>query len=1521
MSARKKFKLVHGANSSDFPTPKAIDWTLCCLCQAATSERLICPARSKKSNIGAGYKSVGDNLATFQQIRKKPVPVDISLLDEGEGISQTLEKHEACWHSSCRLNCSSSRIARTQSATKSDEDIDTDTPTTSHYIRSRSHGKPAVSTCFFCDKPETKEELLHDVMMPKVTERVKRCAMELEDQRLIAKLSAGDLVAQDARYHTTCLAKLYNAQSRHAAETHPNSLDRESHGIALAELMSFIEDIWNNDKTVAPVFRLADLTQLYTNRLKDLGVELSSRVHSTDLKNRLLANIPDIRAFKQGRDIVLTFKNDVGTALKEATLADYDDEAICLAKAAQIVRRDMQKKTSSFNGTFEKNCQEEAVPRSLLTLVGMIMHGTSIKAAQADSQPALSVAQLLQFNSLTRWRNISTGNRHSKEKETPLPVYLGLLLHGQTRKRELVDRFFHLGVSISYDRVLSISSSMAAEVAAQYQKDGAVCPFNLRRHLFTTAAIDNIDHNPSSTTSRQSFHGTGISMFQNRENESDGTKRDRHPVEHMPSLSICSLPEYYTNVTAVSLHTKEPVILPTEDLPPANDALLKSAVVEEQVWLEKTSKLRGDVQSLDDPISWAAYHGNLQTKNIVPSLNALLPLFPDDSKSIGMIRHSMDVVREAVALLNPGQVPVVALDQPLFAIAKQIQWNWPEKYGEAKFIVLLGGLHIEMAFLATIGDLLEGSGWTSSLVEAQITTPGRADALLKSSHVKRARYVHTVTCSTLWILLHQAYSAYCQEEVESLPFEDWCIQQMELHPQFQYWLTVLNMELLLLIFVRSLREGNFQLYLSSLSAIAPWFFVLDHTHYARWLPVHIRDMTTLHVRIPEVAEQFMQGKFVVCKTNRPFSAISVDHAHEQNNAIIKGTGGATDLMTNPRSMLRWMVAGPEIARTITEFETNCFLASKGESTQPKHHEHTLSSQTSFAKDVNALVDTISNMGNPFSEETSDLLVLDTRDIADPKVSQSIREMEKLGKLQFKEFTEERLKHATKSVTEPIPRNKLQLFGRQPVRNSSQSSPLVSSLKSDCALFSRLFVSCQTRDGDLENFFKHENHAYPPSLSQFGNLRSGTKSDIAACLEEYSPSIADSPVVDVLVLDGAAIICMLKPTGSMTFNQYAENVFLPYLKSRLKDVMRIDVVWDVYTEDSLKSSTRERRGKGIRRRVTPTTLIPGNWQEFLRVSENKTELFTFLATKTSESLTTEKEVILTCKQNVLSCCINRDLSALSPCTQEEADSRLFLHVADAVAKGYQKVMVRSVDSDVLVLAVYCATFMTQAELWVEFGVGKNKRFIAAHKISSEIGDERSKALPLVHAFTGCDTVSSFAGRGKKTAFQVWKTIPEITPEMAHYMVSPQEFDDTKMEPFEKFVILLYDRTCSKTSVDAARMHMFTTKGRPIDAIPPTLAALLQHTKRAIHQAAFVWGQMFVRCPDVPSPGSWGWRKGKSMKWEPLWTVLPEAAASCSELLRCACQKSCSGRCKCLKAALKCTTLCRCGGSCGNSSETL
>ena len=82
-------------------------------------------------------------------------------------------------------------------------------------------------------------------------------------------------------------------------------------------------------------------------------------------------------------------------------------------------------------------------------------------------------------------------------------------------------------------------------------------------------------------------------------------------------------------------------------------------------------------------ISWAAYHASHQTaQDSPPTLGAMLPLFDEDSKSVAMIYHSMDVIKQAVQKLNPDQVPVITLDQPLYAIAKRIQWNWPEQYGE-----------------------------------------------------------------------------------------------------------------------------------------------------------------------------------------------------------------------------------------------------------------------------------------------------------------------------------------------------------------------------------------------------------------------------------------------------------------------------------------------------------------------------------------------------------------------------------------------------------------------------------------------------------------------------------------------------------------------------------------------------------------------------------------------------------------------------------------------------------------------
>ena len=186
----------------------------------------------------------------------------------------------------------------------------------------------------------------------------------------------------------------------------------------------------------------------------------------------------------------------------------------------------------------------------------------------------------------------------------------------------------------------------------------------------------------------------------------------------------------------------------------------------------------------DDTVSWSAYHAGFQPPSEAPdscvTRTSLLPLFYDQAHSVAMIRHSMDVVKKAVDILNHGQVPVITLDQPLYTIAKQIQWNWTASHGENKFIVMLGGLHFEMAALKTIGNLLDDSGWTGALVQANVATP---DSFLRVTHVTRSRRAHQITTSSLYLLLQKAYFDYSnslgEEQPDRLSLEEWCCKRAD----------------------------------------------------------------------------------------------------------------------------------------------------------------------------------------------------------------------------------------------------------------------------------------------------------------------------------------------------------------------------------------------------------------------------------------------------------------------------------------------------------------------------------------------------------------------------------------------------------------------------------------------------------------------------------------------------------------------------------------------------------------------
>jgi hypothetical protein len=106
---------------------------------------------------------------------------------------------------------------------------------------------------------------------------------------------------------------------------------------------------------------------------------------------------------------------------------------------------------------------------------------------------------------------------------------------------------------------------------------------------------------------------------------------------------------------------------------------------------------------------------------------------------------------------------------------------------------------------------------------------------------------------------------------------------------------------------------------------------------------------------------------------------------------------------------------------------------------------------------------------------------------------------------------------------------------------------------------------------------------------------------------------------------------------------------------------------------------------------------------------------------------------------------------------------------------------------------------------------------------------------------CDTVSSFTGRGKKTAWETWKALPEVTEAYAELADNPASIED-HIHLLERFVILMYDKTSDTENINETRKQLFTQKGRDIQAIPPTHAAFVQHAKRAVYQGGHCWGKI-------------------------------------------------------------------------------
>ena len=121
--------------------------------------------------------------------------------------------------------------------------------------------------------------------------------------------------------------------------------------------------------------------------------------------------------------------------------------------AVKLIRNYMfQRKDSHFSGSFDEDNQRKSVPQLLVSLIGMLLEGPGF-CHDNNNHAAVSISQLITFNAVKRPRTTLSANagqtpviRHLQSQETPLPIYMGLMLHSATRKKKLIDRCFTIGL-------------------------------------------------------------------------------------------------------------------------------------------------------------------------------------------------------------------------------------------------------------------------------------------------------------------------------------------------------------------------------------------------------------------------------------------------------------------------------------------------------------------------------------------------------------------------------------------------------------------------------------------------------------------------------------------------------------------------------------------------------------------------------------------------------------------------------------------------------------------------------------------------------------------------------------------------------------------------------------------------------------------------------------------------------------------------------------------------------------------
>ena len=511
---------------------------------------------------------------------------------------------------------------------------------------------------------------------------------------------------------------------------------------------------------------------------------------------------------------------------------------------------------------------------------------------------------------------------------------------------------------------------------------------------------------------------------------------------------------------------------------------------------------------------------------------------------------------------------------------------------------------------------------------------------------------------------------------------------------------------------------------------------------------------------PEASNHLKECALSVTRSTYPASGTAVDQTIEQTiNRHAKSEGGVIGFSRNLQVYDCWVLTRHERALYVAAAFGEAGMDDDGYDRRKDFRKAYI---YKGLKHVEKTIETICNFTNPFEIlENNSLICLSSGMRVPQDTAETMVKIDKLGSIQYEEFIKKRLDKKDTAIHAPIKKNKLKTFlvlKKSVIKNKSIKEVKITAQRN---VYAQLFMLAQGNDFDYEKLFAYPLGPVPWPLATGDGMLA--KTNKAVILNKLKKSAQTVQILkdDRYILDGNVLLHSL--LQSDTFRELARHVFhcLPLVSEQ-------HFVTDSYKEISIKEPERLCRWTSDPIIINgPLSKVPRNFQIFLLNGENKKNLLALIRNEWStdtyaESLQNRKiyfvcdeECTLLTSEDGYSTDARPVFEIFS--SQEEADTRLILHLkyVDDTSQA-ERVIVRSTDTDVFLLLLhFIPQFTHLQDVKFDTGLGDKRVWIDIKSLHQSMSKDLISSLLGFHAFTGCDSTSSFVRKGK------WKPLRFLT----------------------------------------------------------------------------------------------------------------------------------------------------------------